>query len=103
MQELGAFILIIQALKCSHNDFSFSWQQKHFHAFPPFSCIEQVINKIELESATGILAVPLFTTQPWFTRLLRIFQMKHYCYQNLILAYIFHTGSEIRQTFPIFD
>ena len=62
MQELGAFTLIIQALKCSHNDFSFSWQQKHFYAFPPFSCIEQVINKIELESATGILAVPLFTT-----------------------------------------
>ena len=27
---------------------------------------------MELESATGILVVPLFTTQPWFTRLLKI-------------------------------
>ena len=52
--------------------FSHSWQQDHFYAFPPFSCIAQVINKIELDNATGILIVPLFTTQPWFTRLLRI-------------------------------
>ena len=50
----------------------------HFHGSRnifmhfPFSCIPQVINKIELESATGILVVPLFTKQPWFTRLLRI-------------------------------
>ena len=45
---------------------------EHFYVFPPFSCIPQVINKMELESATGILVVPLFTTQPWFTRLLKI-------------------------------
>ena len=57
---------------CGHDAFSFSWQQEHFYAFPPLSCIPQVINKIELESATGILVVLLFTTQLWFTRLLRI-------------------------------
>ena len=57
---------------CGHDNFLFSWQQEHFYAFSSFSCIPQVINKIELESATGILVVPLFTTQPWFTRLLRI-------------------------------
>ena len=57
---------------CDHDTFSFSWQQEYFYAFPPFSCIPQVIIKIELESATGILVVPLSTTQPWFTRLLRI-------------------------------
>ena len=56
---------------CGH-DFSFSWQEEHFYAFPPFCCIPQVINKIELESGTGTLVVPLFTTQSWFTRLLRI-------------------------------
>ena len=55
-----------------HDPFPFSWQQEHFYVFPPFSCIPQVINKMELESATGILVVPLFTTQPWFTRLLKI-------------------------------
>ena len=57
---------------CGHDNFLFSWQQEHFYAFPSFFCVPQVINKIELESATGILVVPLFTTQPWFTRLLRI-------------------------------
>ena len=57
---------------CSHDAFSFSWQQEHIYAFLPFSCIPQVINKIELESATDISVVPLFTAQPWFTRFLRI-------------------------------
>ena len=57
---------------CGHDTFSFSWQQEHFYTFSPFSCIPQVINKIELESGTGILVVPLFTGQHWFTRLLRI-------------------------------
>ena len=57
---------------CGHDAFSFSWQQEHFYTFSPFSCIPQVINKIELESGTGILVVPLFTGQHWLTRLLRI-------------------------------
>ena len=30
---------------CGHDAFSFSWQQGHFYAFPPFSCILQVVNK----------------------------------------------------------
>ena len=47
---------------CGHDAFSFSRQEKHFYTFPQFSCIPQVVNKIELESATGILVVSLFTT-----------------------------------------
>ena len=47
---------------CGHDAISFSWQQEHFYAFLSFSCIPQVINKIELESATGILVVPLYHT-----------------------------------------
>ena len=61
---------------CGHDAFTFSWQQEHFYAFVLFSCIPQVINKIELESATVILVVPYFTTKPWFTRLLRILTSK---------------------------
>ena len=71
MQKFGVFILIFQTLKLVvMMFFSFSWQEEHFYAFPPFSCITQFINKIELESATGILVATLFTTQPSFTRLL---------------------------------
>ena len=40
--------------------------------FPPFAIISKVLSKIEAEMATGILIVPLFTTQSWFTRLLRL-------------------------------
>ena len=49
---------------CCHDNFSFLWQQEHFYAFPPFSYLPQVKNKIELQSATGILVVSLSTTQP---------------------------------------
>ena len=72
MKKLGVFILILQTLKLVVMMlFHFHGSRNIFMHFP-FSCIPQVINKIELESATGILVVPLFTTQPWFTRLLRI-------------------------------
>ena len=52
--------------------FSFIWQCEFFYAFPSFSVISTVLRKIENEQAEGIIIVPLFTTQPWFTRLLRI-------------------------------
>ena len=52
--------------------FSFSWQCEFFYAFPPFSITHTVLRKIENEQAEGIIIVPLFTTQPWFTRILRI-------------------------------
>ena len=52
--------------------FSFSWQCEFFYAFPHFSIIDTVLRKIENEQAEGIIIVPLFTTQPWFIRLLRI-------------------------------
>ena len=45
---------------------------QNFYAFPPFSLISMVLQKIENENAEGILIVPAFTTQPWFPRLLRL-------------------------------
>ena len=52
--------------------FSFNWHHEFFYAFPPFSIIQTVLRKIENEQAEGVIIAPLFTTQPWFTRLLRI-------------------------------
>ena len=52
--------------------FSFSWQREFFYAFPHFSIIDTVLRKIKNEQAEGIIIVPLFTTQPWLIRLLRI-------------------------------
>ena len=52
--------------------FSYCWSNEIFYAFPPFAIISKVLSKIEAEMATGVLIVPLFTTQSWFTRLLRL-------------------------------
>ena len=56
----------------SVNAFASKWSGRKFHAFPPFSIIARVISKIEREQAIGILIVPIFTTQAWFSRLLRL-------------------------------
>ena len=72
--------------------FSYCWNNETFYAFPPFSIISKVLSKIEAEMATGILIVPLFTTQSWFTRLSRLLIHEPYCSQNLTHPCIFHTG-----------
>ena len=88
-----------------HEAFSFSWQQEYFYAFfYTFLCIPQIINKIQLESATGIiLVVSLLPQNLGLLDFWEFLQVSHYCYQNLILSNIFHAGLEIHQTFPIFD
>ena len=45
--------------------FSYRWSNEIFYA-------EAEIAEIEAEIATWVLIVPLFTTQSWFTRLLRL-------------------------------
>ena len=52
--------------------FSYHWSNENFYAFQPFVVISRVMSKIETEMATGVLILPLFTTQPWFTRVLSL-------------------------------
>ena len=66
------YAFCVEAASVGTDAFSFSWQCEFFYAFPPFSIIHTVLRKIENEQAEGIIIVPLFTTQPWFTRLLKI-------------------------------
>ena len=40
--------------------------------FPPFNLILCVLQKIENEKIEGILIVPIFVNQSWFTRLLTL-------------------------------
>ena len=49
------------------NAFSISWQGRPFCAFPPFAVIEKVLHKIVLDVATGIIVVPNWPTQPWYS------------------------------------
>ena len=66
------YAFCVEAASVETDAFSFSWQCEFFYAFPPFSIIYTVLRKIENEQAEGIIIVPLLTTQPWFTRLLKI-------------------------------
>lgn len=46
--------------------FTFSWHNIFFYAFPPFSLISRVLQKIVTDKAQGILIVPYWRSQPWY-------------------------------------
>jgi hypothetical protein len=50
--------------------FSCSWQDANNYLFPPFSLIGRCLQKLRLEEAEGVIVLPLWSTQPWFTTLL---------------------------------
>ena len=54
------------------NAFHMSWQDYLFYAFPPFSLITRVLQKIQEEKATGLLLVPKWPTQPWWPKLMQM-------------------------------
>ena len=48
------------------------WNGHLFYAFLPFSLIARCLQKIELEKPEGIIVVPMWDTQPWYSQLLRM-------------------------------
>lgn len=52
--------------------FSFNWHKYIFYAFPPFSLIARVLQKIQRDQARGVIVVPLWPTQNWYTKLLHM-------------------------------
>ena len=52
--------------------FSLNWKDIMFYAFPPFSVLGQVLNKIIEDQASGKLVMPLWPTQPWFPVMLSL-------------------------------
>ncbi|KAK3092616.1 hypothetical protein FSP39_005025 [Pinctada imbricata] len=52
--------------------FSFCWKQIYFYAFPPFSVISRVVQKIQEEKAEGVMVVPIWPTQTWYTSLMEL-------------------------------
>ena len=46
--------------------FSLSWQSLDFYAFPPFSVITRVLQKVRRDRAEGIIVVPRWPTQVWW-------------------------------------
>lgn len=52
------------------NAFSIYWKYKLHYAFPPFSVIGRVLQKMCEEEAEVIMVAPIFPSQPWFPQLL---------------------------------
>ena len=52
--------------------FSLNWRKQYFYAFPPFSLINRVLQKVEQDQSQGIIIVPMWNTQVWFPRLLHL-------------------------------
>ncbi|VDI32218.1 Hypothetical predicted protein [Mytilus galloprovincialis] len=63
---------------CAIDAFSFSWNMYNGYAFPPFSIIGRVLQKVEEDKATLILIAPIFTTQPWFAKILHLIAGQSY-------------------------
>lgn len=48
------------------DSFTVDWSKYFFYAFPPFSIITKVLEKIIQEKASGIVVVPYWPAQPWY-------------------------------------
>lgn len=46
--------------------FTLDWSGMSFYAFPPFSLILRVLQKMIRDKAEGILVVPRWCSQPWY-------------------------------------
>ena len=49
------------------NAFHQTWVSHKFYAFPPFSIISQVLQKIQKECSEGLVLVPKWPTQTWWS------------------------------------
>lgn len=52
--------------------FSISWGKEYFYSFPPFSLIHKCLDKIQTDQAKGVLVVPMWPTQTWYTKILQM-------------------------------
>ena len=54
------------------DSFTVDWSKWTGYIFPPFALILKVLQKIEHDEAECVVVVPLWTTQAWFPKLLRL-------------------------------
>lgn len=46
--------------------FTLNWSTLNFYAFPPFSVVSRMLQKIIDDKAEGIVVVPFWISQPWY-------------------------------------
>lgn len=52
--------------------FTLDWSTDTFYAFPPFSLLGRVVQKIEQDQAEGIVIIPNWPSQPWYPQVMRL-------------------------------
>lgn len=52
--------------------FNLDLSQLRFYAFPPFSVIGNLLQKIQVEKATGIVVIPDWPTQAWYAKAMQM-------------------------------
>ena len=57
---------------CFIDVFTINWNNIFIYAYPPFSIIWRMLQKIQEECKKAIVIVPLWTTQSWFTRIMEL-------------------------------
>ena len=57
---------------CATDAFSISWANEFWYAFPPFSLVGRVLQKLVVDQATMMVIVPIWPTRTWFSRALRL-------------------------------
>lgn len=69
--------------------FTFNWKRYFFYAFPPFSIILRILEKIRFEHSRGILVVPCWPAQAWFPLFMSMLESSPIYFQpnsNLLLS-----------------
>lgn len=70
--------------------FTLNWGELRFYAFPPFSLVLKVVQKVIRDKAEGIVVVPYWPTQPWypvFTSLLKLPPLYLEANKDLLLCF----------------
>ena len=52
--------------------FTLNWQNINLHAFPPFSVVSAVLQKLQEEKASSVVVLPNWPTQVWFSKAMRM-------------------------------
>ena len=69
--QLSTFVSYRPDPKCiAVNAFLLDWSNLDFYAFPPFVCLNRVLQKIYQDKAKGIVIAPNWPSQPFYPRLI---------------------------------
>ena len=75
--------------------FSFSWSDSFVYIFPPFSLLNRCLQKLEKDQTLALLVAPIWPTQVWWPRLLRLLVATPLMLpQNKDLLMLPHSGAQ---------